>query len=1067
MKKALLILALTIATCLGTSLTGSLKNPDGTGANGTLSFSLAQQEALSGAGGCGGPAEISPTYQVNIKIVNGSMVSPPTIYGNDCMLPAGSFYNIRFIDTNGNLIFTDRWQIGGSSIDIGTIVSVVITGTTATLGSPSIVFTIPTANQTVTQPPGSTLGVNLLNVTNTLVLPNGGVCNASGCGGIFGNVVDITSAQTITGAKTFNSTLLFSGSASVGTTSFPANNGVFAGLLTAGTMYTSGYLEFSQGGGGYQFAWVNRGLNRFSLVNGSSQEFLGFDASAYPSVYMEMLGGGIFSAGAPTQVPMQITGTTSQTADLLDVYEFGLAPPTVFKIKNNGGISTVGIDGVSLIATLGPCSITFTNGITTAVTGGSSCTSGGGGGGSPGAPQYSVQFNNPLGTFAGSSFFIWDITDDVGHPFLKVTATAANKASIASAVGYVQSDAGFLATPGTGVNHCENYNCFNAPNGGGSALSWTSINYTNLGSSNGAPPITGPISSTCPGGSGCGTFNAGAAYYDISVGSPGFKVYNGSAWLTIASGSGAPGGSTNDVQFNGTGSVFAGAGSSGAPVGLSWFSYDPTAHLLRVTSATTSTAGIVNQNGYIQSDQGFLATTGVCFAFNCFNSPGSGMAARSFTADKYIQAGHSATDPPALTGLGHPGVDAFNQGALYWSDTAHCLKVMQETSGTPTTFACVGAGGGSPAGPAGAVQYTTGSAFAGSGSITMPSGVNLTIKSTGISGTDNEFLFENTFSTPIFLRMLMGSGGDFVLANSPQTLNMLVVSQAGNLTTTTVAATSGLTNSIQTAGGMSAVTYTASGTAGNTIQVTGAGGGVQAPNITSTASTWNSVQASSGGMSAINFTASSYVQAGNYNTTPPTAFGGDTLHAGALAYDIGTNNNMTVRDNAGNWLRLLNLDGSGNLTLGSSSIVAKNFDAKASTCSTSAFQTETSSFRVDCSGNLYGQVLNINGIAGSGSSTYVFGGTTTVNGTLTVNNTSAFSSAATFSGGIVTTGNSSINIGSGGNLIMNGGHFFNQLISGGPSCTSGAPPTGNDGFAAYDATTNTLWICGGGLPHAH
>jgi hypothetical protein len=196
------------AAAYGTTLTGSLKLPNGTGANGTLIFVLAQQEALASTGGCGGPAEITPTYQIKITVTNGSLVSPPAIYGNDCLLPQGSFYNIQFLDTNGNTVFTDRWQLSGSSVDIGTIVSAVITGTTQSLGTPGVVYTNPVSNQTIAQPVSTNFNVNTMQVTTSLTLPNGGVCNSSGCGGIFGNVMDLSSVQTATGAKTFNGGLV-------------------------------------------------------------------------------------------------------------------------------------------------------------------------------------------------------------------------------------------------------------------------------------------------------------------------------------------------------------------------------------------------------------------------------------------------------------------------------------------------------------------------------------------------------------------------------------------------------------------------------------------------------------------------------------------------------------------------------------------------------------------------------------------------------------------------------------------------------------------------------------------
>src|SRR5580658_3486928 len=171
MRKLLIGLLLS-AGCYGTTLTGTLSNPDGTGATGTLSLSLSQQAALLSTGGCGGPAEIVPTYQVRITVTSGSMSGMPTVYGNDCLAPAGTFYNVNFYDANGNLIFTDRWLITGSSINIGTIVSAVISGTTQTIGG-GIILSTPGLSQTVTQPAGTSLSVNTEIVTSSFTAPSG------------------------------------------------------------------------------------------------------------------------------------------------------------------------------------------------------------------------------------------------------------------------------------------------------------------------------------------------------------------------------------------------------------------------------------------------------------------------------------------------------------------------------------------------------------------------------------------------------------------------------------------------------------------------------------------------------------------------------------------------------------------------------------------------------------------------------------------------------------------------------------------------------------------------------
>lgn len=169
---------LLVAHCYATALTGTINGPDGTGANGYLYFQLAQQGALSAAGSCGGPIEILPTIQVQIQVISGAMQMPPSIYGNDCILPQGTFYNVTFKDNNGNLLFSDRWQLSGSSIDVGTIVSVVITGTTQSLGSAGVLLTQPTGAQTITQPPSTDLSINDLVVTDAFTAVGGFACSA-------------------------------------------------------------------------------------------------------------------------------------------------------------------------------------------------------------------------------------------------------------------------------------------------------------------------------------------------------------------------------------------------------------------------------------------------------------------------------------------------------------------------------------------------------------------------------------------------------------------------------------------------------------------------------------------------------------------------------------------------------------------------------------------------------------------------------------------------------------------------------------------------------------------------
>lgn len=234
MRRLLVLFCLYTVSCFCTTLVGTLNYPNATGASGYLIMSLSQQAALSSSGGCGGPIEVVPTYQYRITVTNGALVGSPSVYGNDCMLPQGTYYDVQMTDTNANVLFTDRWVITGTTLNIGTIVSATITGTTQTLGQAGVVLTQPSASQNVNQGPGTNLGINLLNVTQILTLPNGGTCDSSGCSGIDSNSVTTNTNQTISGQKTFSQDILFGSTTNLGSTAAPATNGYFTGTLWLG-----------------------------------------------------------------------------------------------------------------------------------------------------------------------------------------------------------------------------------------------------------------------------------------------------------------------------------------------------------------------------------------------------------------------------------------------------------------------------------------------------------------------------------------------------------------------------------------------------------------------------------------------------------------------------------------------------------------------------------------------------------------------------------------------------------------------------------------------------------------
>src|ERR1039458_6943009 len=108
MKKIILLFLASLGIRSATTLTGTVKGPDGVGITGAIYLSVSQQAALLSTGGCTGPVEVVPTYQVKVTLTSGSIIGSPTVYGNDCMLPLNLYYNVRVVDSNGNVLFTDR-----------------------------------------------------------------------------------------------------------------------------------------------------------------------------------------------------------------------------------------------------------------------------------------------------------------------------------------------------------------------------------------------------------------------------------------------------------------------------------------------------------------------------------------------------------------------------------------------------------------------------------------------------------------------------------------------------------------------------------------------------------------------------------------------------------------------------------------------------------------------------------------------------------------------------------------------------------------------------------------------
>jgi len=129
MKKLLLLLLLITQSAFATSLTGTVNDPAGNGVTGRISFRLAQQGAVYNTGACPGPFVVVPTTEIVFTLTSGVIQMGASVVGNDCIQPAKTYYIITVRDSRSNVLFTDRWSITGTTVDIGTIVTTSTAGT--------------------------------------------------------------------------------------------------------------------------------------------------------------------------------------------------------------------------------------------------------------------------------------------------------------------------------------------------------------------------------------------------------------------------------------------------------------------------------------------------------------------------------------------------------------------------------------------------------------------------------------------------------------------------------------------------------------------------------------------------------------------------------------------------------------------------------------------------------------------------------------------------------------------------------------------------------------------------
>ncbi len=282
-------------------------------------------------------------------------------------------------------------------------------------------------------------------------------------------------------------------------------------------------------------------------------------------------------------------------------------------------------------------------------------------------------------------------------------------------------------------------------------------------------------------------------------------------------------------------------------------------NLFTYTSGTSVSLGNASFDT-VGTTAGFDATT--CTAFNCVQAPLGGLYGKLY----------SLLETAAPTGAGAGGANVYADSTthmLTWSENGGSFYTLGAYSGAITSGHCV--------------------------SFNISGGVTALVDAGGACTT--------------------GGGGGTVASSS---VNQVAVYTAATTVTGSAGLTFNPTTGVLLVGGGSGpgITMTSfSLTAAGVMQLTAAGS-----NIDLTAATaYNALQAPAGGMYALSFTASNYIQPGSYSTTigsgPPLTTS-DTFHAGALSYYSGSSGGgpCLVMYNGSTWACLSGGGGSGTVT---------------------------------------------------------------------------------------------------------------------------------------------------------
>jgi hypothetical protein len=191
MRKAFLMICLIFLTAFSRAQTtetlqGSVVYSDNSGFNGSLLLTLSRPTVVNI---CTLPVQVINSPTSSIPIVNG-VATPTAVLSTDCLQPKLP-YAITLRDARGSPIYSDNWYVPALSSGVFDIGSLIQTNYAAgvTVSLPSAIVGTPAGNQTITQPGGTVLSVNLFQVSTAFSgTKTAGSCVLTIAGGIITNV---------------------------------------------------------------------------------------------------------------------------------------------------------------------------------------------------------------------------------------------------------------------------------------------------------------------------------------------------------------------------------------------------------------------------------------------------------------------------------------------------------------------------------------------------------------------------------------------------------------------------------------------------------------------------------------------------------------------------------------------------------------------------------------------------------------------------------------------------------------------------------------------------------------